>query len=232
MTPPRQVHVQQTVFITWRAVNRSFRFVPTEKVTQILWFTLAYACERCGVLLHEAVVLSNHGHILVTFERKNMPEFMGLMNSLASRALNALRGTNGCNIEKHYNVVTPQDDGKLLDHAVYTLVNPCAAALVGRARAWKGVTTARMRYDGSMVVSKPAFALWSGKNDSAPSKNKKRRRLRRGARPASAVGRSVIPDEVTLVLTRPPTVGGEDCLAELDDQQLRDEVMKLLFRQT
>ena len=135
-----------------------------------------------------------------------------------------MRGTNGCNIEKHYNVVTPQDDGKLLDHAVYTLVNPCAAALVGRARAWKGVTTARMRYGESMVVPKPAFGLWRGKNDSAPSK--KRRRRRRDGRAASAIGRSVVPDEVPLVLTRPPTVGGEDGLAELDDQQLRDEVMK------
>ncbi|WP_181198320.1 transposase, partial [Enhygromyxa salina] len=70
MTPPRSIHDQQTAFLTCRAVGRSFRFVPTEKVTQTLLFVLAYTCSKYPVSIHEVVYMSNHFHVLMTAHTK------------------------------------------------------------------------------------------------------------------------------------------------------------------
>ena len=161
VTPPRYIHEEQTAFITCRAVGRSFRFVPTEQVTQTLMFVLAYTCSKFDVSVHEVVYMSNHFHLLMTAHTKCIPDFMEQLNSLGSRALNALRGTSGTNYEKGYGLVEPQDGAKMLEHAVYTLTNPCASDLVTTAQKWKGVTTAGLRYGQEIVVDKPRCGLLS-----------------------------------------------------------------------
>ncbi|WP_181234639.1 transposase [Enhygromyxa salina] len=215
-TPPRPIHAEQTVFITCKAVGQSFRFVPTERVTQTLLFALAYTSSKYEISVHEVVYMSNHFHVLLTAHTKCLPDFMGQLNSLAARALNAQRGTTGTNFEKGYNSVEPQDADKLLEHAVYTLTNPCASDLVTKARHWKGVTTARMRYGDEVVVSKPKFGLWQVKKP--PERRKKRKRP--DARTRSKRDRSTIPKMATLRLVRPPV------RPELSDDALRDLVLE------
>ncbi|PRP90183.1 Transposase IS200 like protein [Enhygromyxa salina] len=219
MTPPRSIHDQQTAFLTCRAVGRSFRFVPTEKVTQTLLFVLAYTCSKYPVSIHEVVYMSNHFHVLMTAHTKCLPDFMEDLNSLASRALNALRGISGTNIEKGYCLVEPQDAEKLLEHAVYTLANPCESDLVTKARHWKGVTTARMRYGDEIVVQKPTYGLWA-RSGAAKGRKPARRRKRRDARTPSKRDRSIIPNTATLRLVRP------DVRPELSDDELRDLVLE------
>ncbi|PRP91592.1 transposase [Enhygromyxa salina] len=189
--------------------------MPTEKVTKILMFTLAYTSSKFDVSIHEVVYMSNHFHLLLTAHTKCLPDFMEQLNSLTARALNALRGTTGTNIEKGYNCVEPQDPEKLLEHAVYTLANPCASDLVTKARHWKGVTTARMRYGDELLLSKPKLGLWGSH---APVRTRKKRRLR-DARTPSKRDRSRIPKTATLRLVRPPA------RPELSDDELRDVVL-------
>jgi REP element-mobilizing transposase RayT len=224
-TPPRSIHEQQTAFITCRAVGRSFRFVPTEKVTQTLLFVLAYTCSKFDVSVHEVVYMSNHFHLLVTAHTKCLPAFMEQLNSLGSRALNALRGISGTNFEKGYGLVEPQDDEKLLEHAIYTLTNPCASDLVTKARNWKGVTTTRMRYGDEIVIKKPRYGLWEPNKAVTEPKSAKRRKLaakrkRRDARTPSKRGRSKIPHLATLRLVRPRV------RPDLSDDELRDLVLE------
>jgi REP element-mobilizing transposase RayT len=216
VTPPRSIHEEQTAFITCRAVGRSFRFVPTEKVTQTIRFVLAYTCSKFDVSVHEVVYMSNHFHLLLTAHTKCLPDFMEELNSLTARALNALRGISGTNFEKGYGLVEPQDAEKLLEHAVYTLANPCASDLVTMARQWKGVTTVGMRYGQEIVVNKPRFGLWAPKLSKELAK---KRRRRPDARTRSKRGRSTIPGTATLRLVRPPV------RPELSDDELRDLVL-------
>ena len=223
-TPPRSIHKQQTAFITCRAVGRSFRFVPTEKVTETLLFVLAHTCSKFKVSVHEVVYMSNHFHLLMTAHTKCLPDFMEQLNSLGSRALNALRGISGTNFEKGYSLVEPQDGEKQLEHAIYTLTNPCASDLVTKARHWKGVTTMRMRYGQELVVRKPKYGLWAPKKPVAKHKSAKKQRLaekrrRRDARTPSKRDRSTIPKTATLKLVRP------DVRPDLSDDELRDLVL-------
>lgn len=214
-TPPRPVFPGQTVFITWRAVNRCFRFVPNAKNTGTLWYAFAYACQKFGVLVHELTILSNHGHLVATFPRGNAPDFMELFGSLAARSLNAIIGINGSTIEKGYSSVAVQDGTRVLEHCAYTLANPCAADLVTRARHWKGVTTAGMRYGESRTIKKPNCGIWTPMD--AGSKKSGRRR-RRDARCPTRRSRSVLPDTIEFVLVRP------DGFPAMSDEELRAEV--------
>ena len=218
VTPPRCIHEEQTAFITCQAVGRSFRFVPTKKVTETLLFVLAYTCSKFDVSVHEVVYMSNHFHLLMTAHSKCIPDFMEQLNSLASRALNALRPSSGTNFEKGYNLVEPQDGDKLLEHAVYTLTNPCAQDLVTKARNWTGVTTARMRYGDQLVVRRPAYGLWKPKPAIALKSTRKRKRP--DARTPSKRDRSKIPTTATLELVRP------NVRMELSDDELRDLVLE------
>jgi putative transposase len=224
VTPPRSIHEEQTAFITCRAVNGSFRFVPKKDVTETLLFILAYTCSKFQVSIHEVVYMSNHFHLLITAHTKCIPDFMEQLNSLGSRALNALRGSSGTNFEKCYNLVEPQDSEKLLEHAVYTLTNPCASDLVTKSRQWKGVTTARMRYGEELVLRKPRTGLWKKKPvkppNSATEQMPASRRKRRDARTPSKRDRSIVPETATLRLVRPPV------RPDLSDGELRDLVLE------
>ena len=206
-------------------MGRSFRFVPTEKVTETLLFVLAYTCSKFEVSVHEVVYMSNHYHLLMTAHSKCLPDFMEQLNSLASRALNALRGISGTNFEKGYSLVEPQDDKKVLEHAIYTLTNPCASDLVTKARQWKGVTTTRMRYGDELLLRKPNYGLWTPNKATKVHKSAKKRKLaekrrRRDARTPSKRDRSKIPKTAKLRLVRPPV------RPELSDDELRDLVLE------
>jgi hypothetical protein len=143
-----------------------------------------------------------------------MPDFMELFGSLTARALNAKYGLNGTVIEKRYNVVTLEDEERFLYSCAYTLANPCAADLVSRARHWKGVTTARMRYGETITLKKPRYGLWA-----RPALRSKPKR-RRDARSPERRGRSTLPETVTFELARPP--GFDD----MSDDELRDNVLQ------
>ncbi|WP_181234376.1 transposase [Enhygromyxa salina] len=190
--------------------------MPNEQVTETIQFILADACSKHDVSLHEVVYMSNHFHILLTAHSRCLPDFMRDLNSVTSRALNALRGTKGTNVEKGYGLVEPQDDEKVLEHAVYTLANPCASDLVTRARHWKGVTTTRMRYGEEIVLKKPRYGIWARKKQG----EKRKQRKRPDARMASKRDRSTIQKYATLKLVRPPI------MPELSDDELRDLVLE------
>lgn len=218
VTPPRQIHPNQLCFVTVRAVNRSFRFAPTPRALEIIWFCLAFTLSkyRGRIALHEFLWMSNHFHLVLTDKAGCLPRFMEELDSLLARALNALHGTFGTAIEKGYNLVAVTTSDKLVDHCVYTLANPCSAHLVERSHDWKGVSSRRLKYGVPIKVCRPEGSLWSRAPrhaERAASQDSKR---------AQRAGRSKLPKEVDLVLERPPV------MPVLSDADLRRHIMALL----
>ena len=99
-TPPRQVKKSTTYFVTCRCVSRTFRLVPTDKVTKLVEYCLALCAFLTGIRLHAYCFMSNHYHLVLTDVRGLLPDFMMRLNALLSRNLNAIRGWNGTNFEK------------------------------------------------------------------------------------------------------------------------------------
>ena len=214
MTPPRQIHPGQLCFLTVRAVNRCYRFAPTRRALQIIWYCFACTLHkyRERIEAHEFLWMSNHYHLVVTDVAGCLPRFMEELNSLLARALNALTGMQGTAIEKGYNLVEVSTEGKLVDHCVYTLANPCSAHLVKRSRHWKGVTSLLLEYGERIVIKRPQCGLWSSVCRHI------HRRASQESKRARFGGRSKLPQEVELVLTRPAI------MPEFSDRQLRRHI--------
>lgn len=216
MTPPRMIIPGSILYLTVRAINRSFRFVPTPKIRKAIRYALAVVSqqyrERGALVLHEFLFMSNHYHLLVTDIEGCVSDFMRDLNSVLTRELNAIRGMNGKAIEPNFGFVRIADDERVIEHSVYTGANPVAAFLVAKARHWRGVSSVGMRYGVAEVVDKPKLGMWSGKNAHAG-----RAASRRSGRAAYA-GRSKLPETAELVIVRPAV------RLDLDADELRDLV--------
>ena len=216
MTPPRFVQQGQLSFVTCEAVSQAFRFLPTRWVVEMIWFVFAVMVSRFGIEVHEVFFMSNHFHVLLTDRRGVLPDFMRDLNSLMSRGLNALRGSTGTNIEKNYNVVTPIDERRVVEHSVYTLANACKADLVARAREWEGVSSLALEYGKPVTFRRPTVGLWAKVAAALeqlrallPGQSKGRLRW---------AGRTTMPESVEFTLVRPPVMN------ELSDEQLRQAI--------
>lgn len=222
MTPPRQIIRGKTVMITVQATGRSFRFLPTKKVGDTILYVLAAALEGLEIDIHEFCFLSNHFHIVLTPRKANLPKFTQKFHSNLSRALNAIRGTRGANIEKDYNIVVEEDPEAILRACAYTLANPVKAHLVSRIRQWKGPNSFSLEYGQELRIERPNYGLWKPVDTALPSKNPSRPRKKPWeATRRSFRGRWKSPEVVTLKLTRPPVFTGE-----LSDAQLRNEIRR------
>lgn len=218
VTPPRQIHPGQLCFVTARAVNRCHRFAPNRRALEIVWYCFAFTLGkfRDRIEAHEFLWMSNHYHLVLTDRGACLPRFMEELNSLLARALNALYGIQGTAIEKGYNLVAVATDDKLVQHSVYTLANPCSAHLVENSHHWLGVSSRQLEYGGSLTIKRPAHGLWARAQASAG------RRTSRWPRRTALGGRSKLPEEVELVLTRPRIK------PELSDRELRRQIRELL----
>lgn len=218
MTPPRQILPGQLCFITVRAVNRCHRFAPTRKALEIIWFCLACTLHkyRGRIELHEFLWMSNHYHVVLTDRGACLPRFMEELDSLLARALNALYGISGTAIEKGYNLVAVEPDAKAIEHCVYTLANPCRAHLVKRSRHWQGVSSLTLDYSVPIMLRRPRHGLWSGACEHLRGK------ASQGSKRARFGGRTKLPEEIELVLTRPPV------MLDLSDAELRRHIRERL----
>jgi putative transposase len=156
MTLPRRVLPNRTYLITRRCSERRFFLRPDPQITQIFEYLLAVACERHEILLHGFVCMSNHYHLVITDRNGRLPEFQQYLNSLLARAVNCARGRwEAFWSRESYNAVELLEPDDVLDKIAYTLLNPVRAGLVGRTGAWKGATSASLRFGGRRLVTRP-----------------------------------------------------------------------------
>lgn len=202
-----------------------FRFVPVREVVQVFEYLFAVAAERYGMQVHEVLCMSNHFHALITDVEGRLPEFMTYFDSLLARSLNAMRGVSGSVFEKEYSLVEVTDDEKGLEHAVYTLANPCSVHLVRRSKQWPGFSTLRMKYGETRTIERPKVGLWKREGERERGETVENRGRRKAREPKRALHRgkpSVLPEVVELRLVRPPVY------RMLSDAELRAEVWERL----
>lgn len=219
MTPPRYIVRDQMLFVTCGAVGRSFRFLPSHRVVELIWYVLAVMAHRSSIQIHEVLFMSNHFHLLLTDKEGVLPDFMRDLNSLLSRGLNALRGSTGSNVEKGYNLVAPSDGAKVVEHAVYILTNPSNAHLVKRASEWRGVSSLELEYGRPITVRRPSDGLWRSSADLlADVRHRPSPKARSSEGRHLHAGRTSLPEVVEFALVRPPV------MPELSDVALRDHI--------
>ncbi len=216
MSSPRNIYPDTTLYVTCRAVHRSFRLVPTKRVRRILEYVFAVVSDKYrrtwGMEFYEFEFLSNHYHLVVYDRFGKITDFLQELNALVARELNALRGTSGSVFARDPGIQTVLGEQRVLAHAVYTLANAVAAGIVTKTRHWKGLNSFRMEYGREYVIKKPKLGMWSEKQ-----RHKSRQGSRRSGR-AKFASRSKMPDTAILKLDRPRL------MPELSDAELRAKV--------
>jgi REP element-mobilizing transposase RayT len=183
MTLVRPIVPGRTYFFTRRCTQREFILRPDEDVNAALTYCLGRAAAETGVQIHSFLAMSNHVHATVTDPGGVMPDFARRFASLAARMINRARG-------RWENLWVPGDTSyvhcvetrDVVDKTVYTLANPVADQLVDKAIHWPGVSTFAWLDGRTVIATRP----------------------RGFAHP----DRTVLPDEVRIQLTAPPSWPG------------------------
>ncbi len=217
MTPPRYNEAGQICFVTVQAVSRTMRFLPTGAVCDSIDYLLAMLVAKYGIAVHEYLFMSNHFHLVATDPKGKISKFLQEFDSMLSRQLNALRGATGRNFEAEPSWPRIVDAATIVDKAVYTLVNPCAAHLVKRLQHWKGCSSLGLEYGETVTIDRPDCGIWKHTRD---TKNKQQ--AKQGKYPSTTRlryrGRSKAPESVDFTLARP------DAMQQLSDAELRSHI--------
>jgi putative transposase len=132
--------------ITRRCTERMFLLGARPESAADFTYCLAEAASRFGVLVHAAVVMSNHLHIVLTDVRGMLPRFSQLFFNQFAKAINARTGHTesvfACGDRYHALELLTND--AIACKVAYLLGNPVKAGLVDRHQSWPGfITSAR-----------------------------------------------------------------------------------------
>lgn len=220
MTMPRNLYPATTLYVTCRAVHRSYRLVPTPIVRKVCRFAFAVVSsryrEKFGMEFYEFEFLSTHYHMLLHDPSGDVCDFLRDLNSLIASELNAVRGQSGKFFADGPGIQTVIGNARVFEACIYTLANAVAAGLVHKTSRWKGFNSLKLEYCKPQTIKRPNVGLWSTKRQHAS-----RRSSRRSGR-ARFAGRTRTPKEAILMLDRPRI------RLELSDAQLRAEIRKSL----
>jgi putative transposase len=178
----RPVIEGRTYMFTRRCSERRFFLRPDSTTNNAFWYCLGWAAQTHGILLHAAVAMSNHVHVVATDPRGVYPNFLRDFHGLLARVVNAARGH-----WEHFwdanqaSAVLLADEAAQVDKLAYVLANP--VGLVKLAADWPGATALHAVLTAAPVVAtRPDHFFREEKNG--------------GAMPAS----------VTLTFEPPPTL--------------------------
>jgi len=77
--------------VTRRTTLRKAFLAPWHPAVNHIWqYAMAYAQHKCDVAIHTGAMPVNHGHLMATPARNNLPEFVAQMHLDISRAINTL----------------------------------------------------------------------------------------------------------------------------------------------
>jgi putative transposase len=137
---------------TRRCSERRFFLRPDAETTNAFWYCLAWAARKHRQVLHAAVALSNHVHVVTTDPHGLYPDFLRDFHGLLARVVNASRGR-----WEHFwdanqaSAVFLEDDIAQLEKLAYVLANPIG--LVGKATDWPGATAVHAITTNRTVVA-------------------------------------------------------------------------------
>lgn len=142
MPAPRLIVPGATYLITRRTIRRHHLLPPTEAVRNILVYCLALAAARTGVVVHVAVAMSTHIHLVVSDPLGCLPKFLQYFHRHIALPLKCLHRWEGPVWDpRPTSVVELRTPEAVIEKCAYAIVNPVEAGLVKNAHAWTGLTT-------------------------------------------------------------------------------------------
>lgn len=159
MTQPRRIHEGATYLISRRTLRRYCLFAPDLHITQLFLFTLAWCAARFGILVHAAVLMSRHEHLVVTDVTGVLPMFLQMLHRLVALATKVVRKWDGTVWDPEppsiVELLTPE---AIIEKIGYAIANPVEAGLVARASDWPGFITQVADLAGGVLrAARPAF---------------------------------------------------------------------------
>jgi putative transposase len=148
----RPVIEGRTYMFTRRCSERRFFLRPDAVTNNAFWYCLGWAANTHGIVLHAAVAMSNHVHVVATDRRGNYPDFLRDFHGLLARVVNAARGR-----WEHFwdanqaSAVLLEDEAAQTDKLTYVLANP--VGLVASASDWPGATALPSIIGGHPVLA-------------------------------------------------------------------------------
>jgi len=139
---------------------------PDEDVNQIYLYCLAEAAERYEISLHGFVAMSNHQHVVFRDNLGNFPEFIGHLDRMLAKAMNArLKRSENFWATGQANVVYLVEAHDRFAKLLYLLANPVADHLVDRVSDWPGACSFSLNLSGrTRTIERPrSFFRASGK---------------------------------------------------------------------
>ena len=95
VTQPRLIEPGGVYLVTRRTLRRYHLFAPDPRMNRIFLYTLAVAATRVGVLVHTAVLMSTHEHLVVSDPEGRLPEFLHYLHRHVALATKVLRKWDG-----------------------------------------------------------------------------------------------------------------------------------------
>ena len=152
----RRVEKGSAYLVTKKCNDDLFFLVPDPMVDMILLFSMLAFAERHKVVIHAFCFLSNHFHMVVTDRSGRLPDFMRDFLCNSSKALKVrLEESRSIWSSSRYSAVRLLDLNAAERKIVYTLLNPVRAKLVGSAKEWPGLTSARWKVGDVIVAQRP-----------------------------------------------------------------------------
>lgn len=138
---PRRKNKKRVVQIGRRTLGQLFRLLPGEEVNRVFGYLLARYLTKYGIVLHAAVFMGNHYHLLVSADEPTIELFTQDLNSQIARYLNWRHGLVHVNL---WAPVKPAeieclDPESAWDDVIYIATNPVAALIVPRPDHHPGV---------------------------------------------------------------------------------------------
>ena len=152
---------------TRRCSERRFFLRPDSMTNNAFWYCLGWAAQTHGIVLHAAVAMSNHVHVVATDPHGVYPNFLRDFHGLLARVVNAARGR-----WEHFwdanqaSAVLLADEAAQADKLAYVLANP--VGLVKLAADWPGATALHsILADVPVVATRPDHFFRDANNGGA-----------------------------------------------------------------
>jgi len=150
-----------TVLITRRTLRRTHLLRPEQQVNELFSYLLAVIAKRHGILVHAAVLMSTHEHLVVTDLNGCLPRFLAELHRMLALCVKVLRKWEGEVWDGgKTSVVELRTREAVIEKLAYVAANPVAAGLVRRASDWPGMTTVPQDLGKArMKATRPNFYL-------------------------------------------------------------------------
>lgn len=150
-------HPRATVEITQRTAEGRFLFRPSEGLNALIAGCLSRAQKVTGASVHAVAVMSNHFHLLATFDTvEQMANFMCHLKTNLSKEIRRYHGWRGAVFEGRYRHIPLSDEVEVqIQRLKYILRQGTKEGLVLSPRDWPGVHCAK-----ALERGEPLRGIW------------------------------------------------------------------------